>query len=336
MPPPHFRKEKPMNYKSYPVGVHINENSVKTLDGIVQNDNGNLFQVQLYSGTDAYDFTGYTVINATIVRPDKTKISDVWPMGQEEVDPDGEITDGSHTFLAIQYLDAKNGRISLRVGGWATAQAGLHRMAIEIYTADARVTTARINYHVVESLNNIDQTILDADEDYVALKSLLAECSDILDEEQERVNQEAARAANENARSSRFSSLDTQMQEEIDYARVLFNEAVAQGQMNNLTAHLENYINDRAGIVPYTSDVAAWFDMHQGIGMTVYSTEDQLMYIGTGEGDYLPIITYKPYVAGLNPPADTRSLWIDTNSGNTVKYYNGSSWVSTGAVALFG
>ena len=175
-----------MNYKAFPIGIHVNENSVKMLTGIVQNDNANLFQIQLYDGTAAFDFSGYTVLNATILRPDGTQISDVWPVneGSEETE--------SHTFLAIQRIDPENGKLTLKVGGYATAQVGLHRMALEIYDGDARLTTARINYSVVESLNN-DETILDTQENYVALQSILSACAQILEQEDTRVSEEAAR-----------------------------------------------------------------------------------------------------------------------------------------------
>ncbi len=350
-----------MNYKAYPVGVHINENSVKMLDGIVQNDNGNLFQVQLYSGSDAYDFSGYALINATIIRPDETTIADIWtaqeyepPYDPEEDDiiatpaeeqetvsdtetsTDGDVTEGSHTFLAIQYLDPENGRITFKVGGDATAMVGLHRMALEFYSEDARVTTARINYRVVETLNNIDQTILDNSDSYVALQSLLSECANILDAEQERANQEAVGTENEEVRTAAYTALLAEMQEELDFAQALFDQAIAQGQMDDLYAHVDSYIDENLGCIPTTSNVASWFAQHTDAGMMVYCTADELVYVGTGSGAYRQLITYAPYAAGSTAPTDTRSLWIDTANGSIVKYWSGSAWVSTGAVALFG
>ena len=308
-----------MNYKSFPIGIHINENSVKMLDGIVQNDDGNLFQVQLYSGTKAYDFSGYSLINATIVRPDETVIADIWPLSEsgetttaeeEEAvqdvivqaaededttsdtasgDDEETVTEGSHTFLAIQHLDPENGRITLKVGGMATSMVGLHRMALEIYSSDARVTTARINYRVVESLNNVDESILTTDENYVALQSLLSECANIIAEEQERSNQEAQR-------QDEYASLAAQMRDEIESAHALFDQALAQGQLDELKEYLEGYVAELVG----------------------------------------PIINYAPYVASAAAPAETRSLWIDTGNGNQLKYYNGSGWVTIKAIAIFG
>lgn len=271
-----------MNYKSFPIGIHINENSVKMLDGIVRNDNGNLFQVQLYSGTQAYDFTGYSLINATIVRPDETTISDVWTASETD---EGVTTEGSHTFLAIQQLDPANGRITLKVGGMATAQVGLHRMALEIYDADARVTTARINYHVAETLDNIDQTLLDQDDDYTALQSLLAECANMISAERERSNQEAQR-----------QEMAAELQDTLERAIALFDQALAEGQLEALQTYLVNYIDTNYG----------------------------------------EAIQYAPYTASATAPEETRTLWIDTASGNLIKYYNGDEWVATSAVAIFG
>lgn len=323
-----------MNYKAYPVGVHINENSVKVLGGIVKNDNGNLFQVQLYSGTEAYDFTGYTIINATIARPDETTLSDMWPVTE------GSDEQESHTFLAIQDIDAKNGRITLKVGGDATAQVGLHRMAIEIYSDTVRVTTARINYVVVETLDDDEEanSILENSESYTALQSLITSCSSIISVEEERVNQEVTRAENEAAREASFTALRTELQSELEYARALFNEAIAAGQMEELKTYLEGYIDDRIGIIPTTESAAAWFAIadNQRVGAVVFDTVERLMYIGTGDGGYMPVITYKPYEAGTTAPTDTRSLWVDSSAGNVVKYYNGASWVETGAIAIFG
>lgn len=336
-----------MNYKTYPVGVHINENSVKVLSGIVQNDNGNLFQVQLYDGTKAYDFTGYTIINATIIRPDETALSDMWPVnvGSDEME--------SHTFLAIQDIDAKNGRISFTVGGDATVQAGLHRMAIEIYSDTVRVTTARINYVVVETLDQEDSSILENSEGYYALQSLIMSCSNIVTDEQERANQEVARAENEEDRQVTFASLVeeyntklAELQGVIDRAVALFDQALAQGQLEELEDDLEQtftvrmhnidlsqdgYIN-----IPNTSGTPdAWFATHETPGALLYSNGS--MYVGTGEGEYERLCMYQPYVVSTTAPADLRSLWIDSANGNALKcYVIGEGWQEVKTVAMFG
>lgn len=210
-----------MNYKSYPVGVHINENSVKVLGGIVQNDNGNLFQIQLYDGTAAFDFSGYSVINAAVIRPDETPIADIWTTvtaeqadaGEEAVLAD-ETTEGeveSHTFLAIRYLDPENGRITLQVGGEATAQVGLHRMVLEIYCEGAVLTTARINYNVVETANKVNSSILEHSEGYAALQGLLSDCASFIEAERERGNQEAIRQDQEEARQESVTEMISQL-----------------------------------------------------------------------------------------------------------------------------
>lgn len=205
-----------MNYKGFPIGVHLNENSVKVLEGIVQHDNGNLFQIQLYDGTDAFDFTGYSLINAVLIRPDETTLADIWSADIEETE---EEETESHTFLAIQYLDAKNGRITLKVGGEATEQVGLHRMAIEIYSDGVLLTTARINYNVVRSLNEMPQSILQNSEGYAALQNLLAQVATIVESERERSNQEMIRQEQETERQTRVIGLVQELTEFVSTIR---------------------------------------------------------------------------------------------------------------------
>lgn len=212
-----------MNYKSYPIGVHVNENSVKVLEGIVQHDNGNLFQIQLYDGTEAFDFSGYSVINAAIIRPDETPLADIWTAitaeqadnGEQSVIADEDTTGDveSHTFLAIQYLDPKNGRITLQVGGEATAQVGMNRMVLEIYSDDVVLTTARINYNVVETANKVSASILQNSGGYAALQDLLTECASIIDAERERGNQEAIRREQETARQASVGQMLSDLNE---------------------------------------------------------------------------------------------------------------------------
>ena len=38
------------------------------------------------------------------------------------------------------------------------------------------------------------------------------------------------------------------------------------------------------------------------------------------------------FYAAASAPSDTRLLWIDTANSNTMKFYNGSTWVGVNAV----
>ena len=38
------------------------------------------------------------------------------------------------------------------------------------------------------------------------------------------------------------------------------------------------------------------------------------------------------YYVGATAPSDTGILWIDSGNSNTLKFYNGSTWVAVGAV----
>lgn len=45
------------------------------------------------------------------------------------------------------------------------------------------------------------------------------------------------------------------------------------------------------------------------------------------DGQSLSTYSFDAYVVGTTAPTDTKKLWIDTNSNNGLKYYNGSAWV---------
>lgn len=323
-----------MNYKPFPIGVHVDENSVKVLTGIVQNDNANLFQVQLYDSRTAFNFSGYTIINATIVRPDGTTLTDAFT---DTVT--GEI--GSHTFVAVQRVEPESGRITLQVGGEATEQTGLYRMALEIYADDVKLTTARINYHVVESLDQeIDESILTNSDSYTALQNLLTTCSNIINQDRERANQEASRVQAEEERAAAFTALATEMRNEIDYAVSLFNEAIAAGQIDDLKDWLVAWLSDRLGILPMTDNAAAWYleEEHQEEGAMVGSTGDGTINLGWGGSFFSTYYPGPPYVADDQPPAGPYTLWIDTGNGGLMKYYDSEEddWLPVKSVAVFG
>lgn len=44
----------------------------------------------------------------------------------------------------------------------------------------------------------------------------------------------------------------------------------------------------------------------------------------------------KGYEASATAPEDTDLLWIDTASGNLIKFYNGTAWETTAAIAIWG
>jgi antirestriction protein len=384
-----------MNYKSYPVGVHTNENSVKVLEGIVQYDNANLFQIQLYDGAEAFDFSGYSVINVAIVRPDETPIADIWTAitaeqadnGEQSVLADETTTGGteSHTFLAIQYLDPVNGRITLRVGGEATAQVGLHRMVLEIYAGDAVLTTARINYNVVETANKVGTSILQKSEGYVALQDLVTECASIIEAERERGNQEAIRQDQEAARqtsvSEMLATLATYMStlsqaieraEDAAAAAQQYASLASAVSIDDFPANLKaavisanENIEDLAEVqarvstletksarfnlssddgylylpVVTSATISSYFSGHTTVGAVVLNSTDGALYIGTGSGAYRIVKdpdAFPGYVVAAAEPTNTEYLWIDSGSGNLMKYYDNGDWVETKSVAVFG
>lgn len=322
-----------MNYKSFPIGVHVNENSVKVLEGIVQHDNANLFQIQLYDGTDAFDFSGYSVINAAIIRPDETPIADIWTMNsEEEYERADEATTGdveSHTFLAIQYLDPKNGRITLQVGGEATAHVGLHRMALEIYSDDAVLTTARINYNVVESANRVGASILQNAEGYVALQDLLIQCSEMIAAEAERVNQEAARNDQESARQANvaqmldnLSEYVTTLSQALESAQAAARSAQSWAQASQAIA-VEGLPQALQDAIRNAEASAATINDLQGRIAEVESKTYRVGLDDEGGYIYLPVVTDSTIASYFS--GNTTAGAVALNSTN------GAIYVGTGA-----
>ena len=357
-----------MNYKGFPIGVHLNENSVKVLEGIVQNDNGNLFQIQLYDGTEAFDFTGYSIINVTIIRPDETSITDLWVDtgdGYERADETTAEETESHTFLAMRYLDPANGRITLQVGGDATAQVGLHRMAVEIYSSDTVLTTARINYNVVGTLNKVGASILDRATGYSALQDLLIKCSQMIDAEEERANQEAARQDGELEREALADTLRQYMatlEQAVADAQAAaasaksWKEAATALVITDLPVELQTAINNAASSAASFNALVARVDELEKKklpvmgssaldeyyadaeeGSVAYCSSNSVIYIGDGGGGYNAVVDPSSvYIVSAAAPSDTSKLWIDIASGYQIKYYASNAWHPVKSVAVFG
>ena len=58
-------------YKEYSVQLDISSPQIKRIGSVIRNDTeGNLFNIKLIDDGKAFDFTGYTVITFTVVKPD--------------------------------------------------------------------------------------------------------------------------------------------------------------------------------------------------------------------------------------------------------------------------
>lgn len=357
-----------MNYKSFPIGVHTNENSVKVLEGIVQHDNGNLFQIQLYDGTEAFDFTGYSIINVTIIRPDETSITDLWVDTGDGYERADETTEGeteSHTFLAMQYLDPANGRITLQVGGDATAQVGLHRMAVEIYSSDVVLTTARINYNVVGTLNKVGASILERVSGYSKLQDLLIKCSQMIDAEEERANQEAARQNSELEREALADTLRQYMETleqavadaqaaaasakswkeaatalvitdlPVELQTAIENAASSAASFNALVARVDELEKKKVPVMASSALDAYFADAEEGA--VAFCSTDNVLCVADGEGSYDTVVDPSVmYVVSSTAPSDTTKLWVDTANNNQLKAYVSDAWQPVKSVAVFG
>ena len=357
-----------MNYKGFPIGVHLNENSVKVLEGIVQNDNGNLFQIQLYDGTEAFDFTGYSIINVTIIRPDETSITDLWVDTGDGYERADETTEGeteSHTFLAMQYLDPANGRITLQVGGDATAQVGLHRMAVEIYSSDVVLTTARINYNVVGTLNKVGASILERVPGYSKLQDLLIKCSQMIDAEEERANQEAARQNGELEREAFADTLKQYMATleqavadaqaaaasakswkeaatalvvtdlPVELQTAIENAASSAASFNALSARVDELEKKKVPVMESSALDTYFADAEEGA--VAFCPTNNVLYVGDGEGKYEAVADPSAmYIVSGTAPSDTTKLWVDAVNNYQLKAYVSDAWQTVKSIAVFG
>ena len=105
-----------MNHKAFPVSVSLTDNNTEITKGVVQYDDANLFQIKVMSGSEAFDYTGYTSIVMTILKPDGTSI----------------ITDQLSEGDTVQLIDRESGMIQLLIGGQGTLLVGMHFVSISL------------------------------------------------------------------------------------------------------------------------------------------------------------------------------------------------------------
>lgn len=325
-----------MNDKAFNITVSVRDNNATITRGVVQFDNGNLFNLKIFDGTEPFDFTGYTNFVLTILKPDGTRLVD------------------SDTSESLQSVSPATGGIQFNIGGQATVLTGMHFCSLEIYSAGRKLTTARFNYFVSESLDAVDvPSEIQSREEWPILQGLVASCSEVLATEQQRVLNEMARIAAETQRVSTTDgivaevtalvqlaqSYATAAQNWADMAQlVVLGEplpVVTQTEFNQRLRPLNcgsfgspvDGLRIRSGM---QADLPAL-----ALGEIGYCTDTNRLYMGEGTGNVL--INAPGYIASATAPADTSVLWIDTSSsgGSAIKYHNGSSWVGT-ATATFG
>lgn len=195
--------------------------SRNVLRGIIQHDTLNEVNIRLSDGSRAFDYTGYTNIIFKVLKAD----------GTSYIAAEGE------SVIATSPVD---GIVTVILAGQATTVAGMCQSVIEIYSGADKMTTARFNYEVFESLG-VDEAAVSEDH-YPVFQTLLTDLSEleanVESAEEQRVSAEAARASTASGYVARAeqAAADAEMwaraAQDIadgDYATRAELEAVAEG-----------------------------------------------------------------------------------------------------------
>jgi hypothetical protein len=326
-----------MNDKAFNVIISVRDNNAAVIRGVVQHDNGNLFNLKIFDGNEPFDFTGYTNMVLTILKPDGTRVVD------------------SDTGASLDFVNPEKGTVQISVGGQATVLTGMHFCSLEIFADGKRVTTARFNYFVSESLDavNVPSEIQSKDE-WPVLQGLVASCSEIISAERQRVLSELERIAAEDQRISTTEGIVAQVTALAQMAQSHAEQAQQWAQMAQLVALGEplpvvtkEELKQRLKEIDcgsFTEEIDH-IEIKRGAEADLpllataelaYCMDTERLYIGTPTGN--PVLINGPaFVASAVAPSDKSLLWIDISSsgGKAIKYHDGSSWVGT-ATATFG
>ena len=321
-----------MNKKYFNVPVSLKDNNARIVEGVVQNDTADIFNIKLYDGADSFDFSGYTMVVISVLRPD----------GTEYINSDG---------ANLDILDAEEGRIAFTLPASLTAKNGMHFASVTIYANGVKLTSGRFNYFVQESLTSGDGAV--STNEYPLLEQLLAKLSLISDAEQMRNEAETLRVLAENARISDTYGVIAQAKELAQQAQSYAKSA--QDWYRLLVTYAGDITNtDLTGIATTQdiTDALAAIDCGEFTGSSTKKLQfrrgaasnlpalamgepafaDGKLFVGSAEGNVQ--VNGPAFVAQATAPTDTSKLWIDTAHGNAIKFYNGESWSGT-ATATF-
>lgn len=324
-----------MNKKYFNVPVYLRDNNARIIDGVVQGDTADLFNIKLFDGTEAFDFTGYSLIVLSVVRPD----------GTEYIDKDGEHLD---------ILDAKEGRMALTLPASLTSQVGMHFCTVTIYSNGVKMTTGRFNYYIQKGLSD-GNGMMDSDE-YPIMQKLIAQLSLIEDAERMRMASEELRVLAENGRVNdtagiiqQASTLASQAEGYAKAAKDWYDLLIkyagdATGVELSGIATKQELVDGLSNIDAGTFDGSVYkcIQILRGVmenlpmlkdGELGYAKEKKQLYIGS-DGENV-LLNGACFIAQATEPEDTGKLWIDTGNGNAIKFYDGETWAST-STATFG
>lgn len=355
---PLFSRRKKMNLKAINCAVNIRDNNVHVVRGIIKNDTGTILNLKLIDGTEAFDYTGYGLIVMNLLKPDGTFIVD---------------STGEH----LQAVDAENGMLSIKLDyTQATILAGMHFITISLYAntetnlidgdgGTVKVTTARINYYVEDNIDNTNDEEVQSQSQYPILEQIITQWADIKQGELQRISNENERVSNENERISneaeRVAAEAARADENAGIvARATTAMEASEGILELMEKIIHGEIHDYDEYAPVvvqsqmTAAIAAAMATIDGndsvlkvkrglesaidaaAGELYFATDTRKLYMGVGDSEYV-CINEAEHIMSASAPSDTSKIWIDTDDGNAIKFYdeNEDEWVGT-ATATFG
>jgi hypothetical protein len=127
-----------MGNKRFGISISTKDKSTKIINGIVQHDTGNVFYMTITEDGSPVDLSDTVEIIFNIKKPD----------GSEVIDSTGE---------KLRTIVAEQGQIEFTCDGECVTAVGLHVCTLSFYdTGGAKITTARFDYYVAESLETTD------------------------------------------------------------------------------------------------------------------------------------------------------------------------------------
>jgi hypothetical protein len=346
-----------MKYKQFNISIPVKSSAVVLIDGLGQYDTANVVTVRLMEGTEPLDFTGYTDVILEILKPDGKMVHACSTEIESEV---------ANPYL-IQALDPERGIIQFTLKGQATVCPGTHFAQLIIMGDGQRLSSARINYYVGETMLQ-ELPELTSSNDYASFVAWIAQNSAIAASEADRVRAEDARVNNfeqlradyaelkqgitdylENARNYVYKceELLAQTKRFADMARKPNEEIITEAIADLNLATIE-FVETAIQNATQSFD-AGWFEDDEpdkglsilkggednmpelDVGELAFATDGETLYIGTIGGN--KPLTGSHHV-GSTAPDRTDVAWIDTSEGAVLKYYDGTTW-QPAAVAVF-
>lgn len=198
-----------MNSKEFNVSISVKQNNAVIIRGVIQNDTADLFNIQLTDGTVPFDFIGFDQVVVMTLLPDgETMYAD----GLKETD----------------IIDPEIGLIAFHLPVELTETVGMHYMTISIYGGGKMLQSARLNYYVDESYDDLyEQYAQDAER--IARLDVLTQALTKISNMQSTLDgyavAEAIRQSQEQARVDTTNGLLAQMQDLYEQAQAMVESA---------------------------------------------------------------------------------------------------------------